>query len=256
MDDFEVAAGKLPMSLAEADLAIQKFYGQVRGEKNLDGKAVIVREMANSAALKFLSEGNPFQAANLLFATLEYLPACDAFNDTYTALSGVLEHRLQSFYPEAAQFYRENAQRLASELNVQFDELGERFDKERSRYAWQLFRRSVLSSYKDLSDEDKLIVLEKTLASAPLLTQVITPSRPWEALDILSTFVEICPEQFKAEFAQKYFFGSQVLTLVNQQCPEMADVFIRKVSGFLPTPQVDPAVTPQDGSWPKSGPSS
>ncbi len=236
MTDFNDAAQ--PMTLAEADLAVQKFYGQIRGAEG-DQKATIAREMVNSDALRVLTKEAPWQAANLLHATLEYLPTTSqAFSVVHVKLGEMTE--LEDAYHDAYNWYLKDSERLARNIDTKFNELGERTDKDSNRYAWQVLRRGVLASYKDLPDASKIAVLEKTLASSPILTKLITSQTPWAAVDILSTLVEICPDQYKAAFAQKYFFESEALKIVDWQYPEMAAAFRTKVNGFLPKPQSGP----------------
>ncbi len=219
----------------EADKAMQGFYGEMRRAQTAQQKQTALRAIMESQASKILGQSQPWQWMNLVHAACEYLTP-DVYGSTgsYPTLKNdILNHpafkNLDQIYPTASNWYEADVERLLSQENIEFDDKGHRTDKDPLRIQWQNFRRGLLSDSSLSADEKHSMIV-----TSDLLKQVTTQTA-WTALDIIQSSVEAHPEKGRDAFSQHYFFGSEALRKVSNDCPEYAYFLTSKVTGLITT---------------------
>lgn len=175
--------------------------------------------------------GQPWFVRDITFACMENLAPVDRqeFRDTLHAHPIVKE--FDAFYPRAAFWYKDREDILLSS--------GQDGVNDPLRSEWQAARRTALSCFADIKaqgvSEDvqnavKVSQLNR-LADLPVLEK-IAKDAPWSALDVYSALVDSYPEEGRKAFADRIMLHSEAYKTVQEECPELADFYKRKVGAL------------------------
>ena len=232
--DFAQAAGAPELTLDIAKQAVEKMYGQVRAAKPED-RLVKTMELMNSAEFMKVSEDLSWFAVDIAYACAENINneilVSENFSDTFDNHPAV--KNLSAIYPQAAEWYRKDVERLA-----------ERGEQHPNRLAWQHGWRTERKTFGELSDDLKHKRLVAHLDSD--LLKSMSQTTPWSAADVIISLADTHVENGRDEFATQYLLKGPAFAAIKRDCPVLAKYYEERVAKF--TPQQVIAPTPHLGT--------